>query len=400
MGKFKMAAMSANNASAFTNDGHYLALLSVDGRLRIWETTSGKLRQEFTPSSHLETTCTCVCWTRVSSKRERNRKKKKRRKLEEDDQQDESDYPNLALGSQNGKIFLYSPIIGGLSHTFDNGHKRTVNGIVYCDTKSFLYSCSTDCNIIEWNTSSNKLESIWKADETSVETIALPPGNDTLLSAGKLIKLWDLKTKDILQTFNGHSNSISHLEFTCMINGGSNSSDVDGRYFVSGSKQDRIINVWQVNISTPQKQSVASYLLSDSPVCLDMSTQSSNHTTMKICVACQDGSIHFFESTLNSEYKMPIRSTKKMMIKCGEKPATFIKSKLTEQDQDLKLDLVSGPNYNPRFDVYYYSKLDALTDIKHDFPNNMLMQQNFSIIPQTEQASQKNSQVINECTLA
>ena len=46
-----------------------------------------------------------------------------------------------------------------------------------------------------------KLFSIWKADETSVETIALPPGNDTLLSAGKLIKLWDLKTKDLLQVY-------------------------------------------------------------------------------------------------------------------------------------------------------------------------------------------------------
>ena len=40
----------------------YLALCAQDGRLRIWNTDSKTLHQEYVPSAHLSATCTCIAW--------------------------------------------------------------------------------------------------------------------------------------------------------------------------------------------------------------------------------------------------------------------------------------------------------------------------------------------------
>lgn len=47
---------------AFSQTGEYFAYSSPDGTLKLWETVTGTLKQEYTPSSHLSATCTCLAW--------------------------------------------------------------------------------------------------------------------------------------------------------------------------------------------------------------------------------------------------------------------------------------------------------------------------------------------------
>lgn len=47
-------------ASQFSDDGKYFAQLSVDGKLRLWETDTSNFMQEFTPDFHLASPCTCL----------------------------------------------------------------------------------------------------------------------------------------------------------------------------------------------------------------------------------------------------------------------------------------------------------------------------------------------------
>lgn len=56
----KMA--SDTQLATFSLDGRYLAFCGADGRLKVWETTTGLLKQEYTPSSHLTASCTCLSW--------------------------------------------------------------------------------------------------------------------------------------------------------------------------------------------------------------------------------------------------------------------------------------------------------------------------------------------------
>ena len=57
---FKMAT---NMPVKFSLNGNYYAYTSADGSLKIWETNSGILKHEYTPSSHLSATCTCISWS-------------------------------------------------------------------------------------------------------------------------------------------------------------------------------------------------------------------------------------------------------------------------------------------------------------------------------------------------
>ena len=53
---------------SFDKKGEGLALLTPDGRLRIWKTKEGKLSQELNSASSLKATCTCLCWTESGRK--------------------------------------------------------------------------------------------------------------------------------------------------------------------------------------------------------------------------------------------------------------------------------------------------------------------------------------------
>lgn len=52
--------MSIN--SGFSPDGQYWAHCSNDGKLKIWETSTSRLKQEFTPNLHLSSPCSVLEW--------------------------------------------------------------------------------------------------------------------------------------------------------------------------------------------------------------------------------------------------------------------------------------------------------------------------------------------------
>ena len=54
--------MAAVTPVQFSQNGEYFAYASPDGTLKIWETSTGLLKHEYTPSSHLSATCTCIAW--------------------------------------------------------------------------------------------------------------------------------------------------------------------------------------------------------------------------------------------------------------------------------------------------------------------------------------------------
>lgn len=48
--------------AAFSEDGKYYSAITQDGRLRIWDTETNVLKQEYTPDLHLTLPPSCLQW--------------------------------------------------------------------------------------------------------------------------------------------------------------------------------------------------------------------------------------------------------------------------------------------------------------------------------------------------
>lgn len=54
------------HVSEHSADGKLYALLSSDGKLKIWNTENNELQREFVPNLHLNTPFTCFTWITVN----------------------------------------------------------------------------------------------------------------------------------------------------------------------------------------------------------------------------------------------------------------------------------------------------------------------------------------------
>lgn len=53
------------HVSEHSADGKLYALLSVDGKLKIWNTETSEFQREFVPNFHLNAPFTCFTWVSV-----------------------------------------------------------------------------------------------------------------------------------------------------------------------------------------------------------------------------------------------------------------------------------------------------------------------------------------------
>uniref|UniRef100_A0A8C2XKW6 WD repeat domain 43 n=1 Tax=Cyclopterus lumpus TaxID=8103 RepID=A0A8C2XKW6_CYCLU len=275
----------------------YLALCAQDGRLRIWNTDSKTLHQEYVPSAHLSATCICIAWGPCRTVKDGPQRKK--RKSEAGQAAEKADL--LAMGTAAGSVLIYSTAKGALHCTLDGGHSGGVNCVQWHPEDSLLYSASDDTNIIEWDLQTGKARSKWKADRAAVTSLCVSPDGKLLLSAGLIIKMWDLDTKEVYRKFTGHSTAVTTLRFAT-----TRPPDSNGLYFLSGAAHDRLLSVWQVREDGKDKNSVVSFTLTDEPLHVDLVASNSKEEAVRLAVVCKDGQLHLFEHFLNGPCKKPL----------------------------------------------------------------------------------------------
>eukprot|EP00124_Ichthyophonus_hoferi_P001977 Ihof_evm9s120 gene=Ihof_evmTU9s120 len=203
---------------SFDPSGDLYATISGDGRLKVWETATGNLRQQYTSPTHLADTFTCLAWGSAQGKKGKVAKR--------------SPSTMVAFGTKTGKVVVYS-LTGGTEVAVLTGHTDRVNDVAFSPNGKTLYSCSTDKQIMQWDIASGLLTSQWKGDTHSVQSLRLNGDGAFLLSAGRTIKLWDLETKKIVRKYTGHENVVGGIQMTP----GENA-------FVTMATEDRFLNMW------------------------------------------------------------------------------------------------------------------------------------------------------------
>lgn len=348
---------------SFSPCGQYLGYSSGDGRLKFWETNTGALYQEYTPSSHLTTTCTCLSWAPIKRVRERLKKDKKLKKKQRysDTSRNESDV--VAMGTCSGAILLYSIVKAELQCKMDDGHSESVNGVEWDVQSDSLYSCSSDQHLVHWSLSTGKAKYKWKGGTTSIYSVCLSPDKKQLLSASRKIKLWDIDTRQPLQVFSGHASEVFRL---LSVNVMADALDDFSKtfYFLSAAVGDRMINAWQVsetsNVKHKNKNAIAAFVLPDEPLSIAISARSDEVHPILLAAVTQQGRLHLYEQHLNGKCKAPIHPEVTLQVTISDNKRVPSKTVpvlgahfLSDQDQTILL--AHGSFIKPTFETLPYS---------------------------------------------
>lgn len=359
--------MAGSMPIAFSSSGEYCIFSSPDGVLKLWETSTSKLKQQYTPSSHLTAICTCLSWgpSQYIETSSSTKKKKRRSSVSEPSKQEDI----VAIGTSSGSILLYSIIKADIQAQLDKGHSDSVNDLCWDEERGYLYSCGSDHHVIQWDVSTANVKQKWKADKGSIHSVRLCTSNH-LLTAGRSIKLWDVETTELLKTFTGHKTevfSLSPIHHTAR-----STESPENMYFISAARNDRTVNAWQIVTSTKDKNSIASFLLPEEPLLLDVSN--SNQVVL-LCVVTRSGQVVVFEHTLNGRLKKPLKPKVIIQIAtAGSKesppqPIPILGAQICLPD----IIIVHGNLLKPTFEKVPYNSADPLQCLVREDPRKIML---------------------------
>ncbi|MDJ0555667.1 MAG: NB-ARC domain-containing protein [Microcoleaceae cyanobacterium MO_207.B10] len=142
----------------------------------------------------------------------------------------------LATGSFDGTVKLWDVDTGGCLKTFV-GHKDQVWSVAFASEGETLVSGSFDHTVKFWDVKTGECLTTIIGHSQGVHSVAVNVDGNIIAtgSADQTVKLWDINTSQCLRTFTGHNNVIFAVTFTS-----------DGQTLASGSF-DQTIKLWDVN---------------------------------------------------------------------------------------------------------------------------------------------------------
>ncbi|KZC07222.1 PREDICTED: WD repeat-containing protein 43 [Dufourea novaeangliae] len=331
---------TAVSCSVFSSDGEYFAHCGIDGKLKIWDTSTGRLKQEYVSNFHLSSPCCVLTWLYVNSSSTNAApspwKKRRRKSISEES----TPKGIVAMGSTNGKITLYDTTTSSVTGQLD-GHSGTVTAVTWSENVG-LFSASDDYHIIHWNLKENGVKCKWKSGKGKTTSLAVSEDGKSLLSGERVVKWWDLSTKQLIKTFTGHANQVTCL-CTIKMPYGSN-------YVISGACGDGCLSVWALDDQKPDRTPVASLALQDDAI--SVSVNISKESQVIVLVITRSGQAHLFHYQQNGRSK-PLKPSLNIAVasdisqKEGVQQIPILDAKLTE---DQKLLLAYGAYLSPTFE--------------------------------------------------
>ncbi|XP_046675247.1 WD repeat-containing protein 43 isoform X1 [Homalodisca vitripennis] len=278
--------------SSFSTCGHFYAHCGSDSKLKIWETGTGNLKQEYTPNLHLTSPYTCLTW--ISSLNVATHPKKKRKS------DGEGGLPLLVLGTQAGAVVVYSVAEGGIVSSLNDGHKSAVQCLAW-ESGADLFTCSTD-NFVHWDVKNKTVRRKWRNGE-ACSAMAVSPDGEMLITASRSIKWWSVEKRTVIRTFTGHATPVIRLAFLTSLSG--------DNYVISAAQKDRLVNAWSLN-ENADNNAVSSFLLSD--LVQNVSVNVSKDGVTNLVVVTQSGTLHLFSHQLNGKCGKPLKPTLTVMV--------------------------------------------------------------------------------------
>ncbi|EDX06254.1 GD10611 [Drosophila simulans] len=265
------------------NGGQLFASVDEQGVLRIWNTETNTLYQEFTPNLQLSGSCTALTWVSVAG----SRPKKSRKSLHA---QDAGDQLHIALGTYKGSVVIYSLAEGKISRTLSgDSHDGPVTSITY-DNAGHLYTVGADCRVVVWSLTDERSIAEWQVGPEKPQNIVYLQKSGTLAIGSRQLKVYDIKTKELVETFTGHSGEINTI---------SSVASTDGTEFVlTTAKMERVICFWKIDKKGKNKASACTLLMEDLAYCLTSEVRDDGQ--LRVASVTRNGIIHIYLLNVNS----------------------------------------------------------------------------------------------------
>ncbi|XP_062134866.1 WD repeat-containing protein 43 [Drosophila sulfurigaster albostrigata] len=275
------------------NGGKFFALVDENGILRVWDTENNTLKQEFTPNLQVSGGCKALTWVTVAA----SRPKKIRKSLPPGTLIPEKLY--IALGTTKGLVVLYSLASGNIERTLgDDSHNGPITSIAY-DNNGHLYTVGTDCRALVWSLAEERRIGEWSVGPEKPLNITYLPKSRTLAIASRQIKIYDVDTKELVETCTGHSGEVNSI--------GSFTYQNNVEYVLTTAKMERIISLWKVNKKGRNKASTCTLLMED--VAHSLACEVRDDGQLRVASVTRNGNIHIYllnvESLSSEKYIKP-----------------------------------------------------------------------------------------------
>ncbi|XP_068145270.1 WD repeat-containing protein 43 [Drosophila tropicalis] len=270
------------------NGGQFFALVDEHGVLRIWDTEANSLKQEFTPNLHLSGGCTALTWVAVDAPPTPRAKKSRK---SQNDSVVGSNRLYIALGTVKGNVSLFSLTEGQIERTLSgDNHEGPVTSIAYNQNKGHLYTVGADCRALVWSITEERCIADWQVGPEKPHNIVYLATSRSLAVGARSLKIFDVETKELVETFTGHSSDINAM---------TSIADNDVEYILTTARMERVISFWKIDKRGKNKASACTLLMEDLAYCLASEVRTEDGS-LRVASVTRNGNIHIYLLNINS----------------------------------------------------------------------------------------------------
>ncbi|CAH2062014.1 unnamed protein product, partial [Iphiclides podalirius] len=357
--------------AAFSEDGKYYAAITQDGRLRIWDTETNVLKQEYTPDLHLTAPPSCLQWINVRQS-VTPQKGGRRKSISEQESQ------IIALGTSSGKILLYSIAEAKVETvlTDQKGSELHSNKVKTLEwhRKYGLYSCTGNNVVLEWDLGSASVRykyniNVEKRNKqlSGVSAIKIIPHSQKSSSRYLVVASWQLR---IWRLQDGHATLISNLGHNAAPRALLALATLGNTcWLIEGSQNERLLSFWDVTVTdeapsqingdepTPNKRQrrkstssapliptpTYNFVLEDAPKLLDVKVEAEESgSKLQLVAATRSGVVHFYGHMLNGASTKPIKPSVTVQVTTSDATPLPLQCCRLAATGDLLLGYTSG----------------------------------------------------------
>ncbi|PNH09593.1 WD repeat domain-containing protein [Tetrabaena socialis] len=218
---------------SFSPAGDQFALAGPDGRVRVFDTGTGRLLVSLggpadsgkanggaLANGHLVEAHTCLAW--VSTK-EKGKKKQA------------VGVRGVAVGTAAGDVKLYDVQLGQLKWLTVDAVQGGVKALAFSAAQGLVLATGASGSIVSLSVDEGEVKQRFEASKYAITSIALAPDSKQLFGGGSSMQLWDLAQQERTAKYTGHPTEVRAVTF------------VPGQpHAVSAGSGERHVALWEV----------------------------------------------------------------------------------------------------------------------------------------------------------